>query len=144
MAFQASAPSQTKPYSNTPQPVHSWDVFMADPQAIAAAKQLKGNCGDAADQATMNACFKAEYAKADASLHATYLRYLKILKETDKANLINVQNVWLKYRDAECKVTSSQYEGGSMQPTQFYGCMQSLTSRRQVEIKNDYADSYGE
>jgi len=116
---------------------------MADPQAIAAAKQLKGKCGDASDQATMNACFEGEYAKADASLHTTYLRYLKVLSAVDKANLVNVQTIWLKYRDAECKVVSSQYEGGSMQPTQFYSCMQSLTLRREREVKGDYADTYG-
>ena len=139
-AFQSSNPPVSKPYSSHKQPIHSWDVFMASPAAQAAAAELHGNCGNADNQATMNACFMAEYAKADASLHKLYDLELEKLKGSDRSDLINVQSLWLKYREAQCKLEADQEEGGSIQPTVFYSCMQEKTTARQKEIEGDYEE----
>jgi uncharacterized protein YecT (DUF1311 family) len=137
-AFQSSNPPANKPYSSQKQPIRSWDVFMASPEAQAAAEELHGNCGDANNQATMNACFLAEYAKADASLHKIYDLHLKQLKGSDLSSLIRVQSLWLQYREAQCKLESAQVEGGSLQPTIYFSCMQSKTAARQKEIESNY------
>src|ERR1035441_1175719 len=90
-AFQSSNPPVNKPYSSHKQPIHARDVFMASPEAQAAAGELHGNWGEADNQATMNACFMAEYAKADASLHKLYDLELEKLKGSDRSDLISVQ-----------------------------------------------------
>jgi uncharacterized protein YecT (DUF1311 family) len=137
-AFQSSNPPVKKPYSSHKQPVHSWDVFMASPEAQAAAAELHGNCGEADNQATMNACYLAEYAKADASLHDVYDMQLKQLKGSDRSSLIQVQSIWLRYREAQCKLEADQEEGGSLQPTMYYSCMKEKTTARQKEIQSNY------
>jgi uncharacterized protein YecT (DUF1311 family) len=136
--LQSSNLSVTKPYSSHKQPVHSWDVVMASPEAQAAAEQLHGKCGEADNQATMNACFLAEYAKADASLHKIYDQQLGQLQGSIRSSLIRVQDLWLQYREAQCKLEASQAEGGSLQPTLYYSCMKSKTAARQKEIESNY------
>jgi len=138
LAMQTANTPRTKPYSSQKQPLHSWDVFMASPGAIAAAKELKGDCGDAETQDVMNACFEATYAKADADLHAKYEHYLKVTSGATRNDLIAAQAGWLKYRDAQCKAVADQELGGSIQPTMYYDCMQAITIKRQQELETDF------
>ena len=113
---------------------------MASPAAIEAAKELKGDCGNADNQAVMNACFEAEYAKADADLHAKYEHYLKVLSGPTRTDLITAQVAWLKYRDAECKAHADLELGGSIQPTEYYSCMVELSRAREKELDTDFSE----
>jgi uncharacterized protein YecT (DUF1311 family) len=137
-AFQTANPPVKKPYSSHKQPIHAYDVYMASPAAKAAAAELRGDCGDATDQATMNACFSAEYAKADASLHRLYELDLKQLEGSDRVGLIKTQNAGLRYREAECQLEADLEIGGSIMPTVYYSCLKEKTIARQSEMQSDY------
>ena len=134
IAMQVANAPQTKPYSSHKQPLHSWDVFMASPEAIEAARKLHGDCGDARTQDVMSACFEGAYAKADTSLRAVYEHSLKVLSGQTKRDLVVAQTAWLKHRDKKCKAEADQEEGGSIQPTVYYSCMQESTISRQKEL----------
>jgi len=134
IAMQVTNTPQTKPYSSQKQPLHSWDVYMASPDSIAAARRLKGDCGDAEVQSVMNACFKMASAKADANLHLQYERYLTLLSGQARKDLIVEQAAWRNSRDTGCKAEADQELGGSIQPTVHYDCMEESTTKRLQEL----------
>jgi uncharacterized protein YecT (DUF1311 family) len=86
-------------------------------------------------QAEMNQTSAQGYYKADAELNKVYKILMSKLDEKGKALLIKAENDWLKYRDSHCKFEASFYEGGSMQPMIYSGCLESVTMDRIKELK---------
>lgn len=123
-------------------------LFLASPfdvarsQAIGAAKiaqtTRKGPCDDAGTQADLDDCFSKLAKKADANLKTVYSHYLHILSGKDRANLQKAQDAWLRYREAECRVSAGGSQGGSEYPMNFDICAKELTLARIREIKSDY------
>jgi uncharacterized protein YecT (DUF1311 family) len=86
-------------------------------------------------QAEMNQTAAQGYYKADAELNKVYKILLSKLDEKGKSLLIKAENDWIKYRDSHCKFEASFYEGGSMQPMIYSGCLESETINRIKELK---------
>ena len=80
-------------------------------------------------QMEMNECAGIAYDKADRRLNQVYKR----LERTSE--LVAAQRAWITFRDAECKYKASAYEGGSMQPMVYAGCLQSLTEDRIKQLE---------
>jgi uncharacterized protein YecT (DUF1311 family) len=79
-------------------------------QAIGAAKTTqttrKGPCDGAGTQAELDDCFSTLAKKADANLKTVYSHYLHILSGEDRSSLQKAQDAWLRYREAECRVSA--------------------------------------
>src|SRR5690349_7114150 len=83
---------------------------------IGGDKQEKGPCPNAMTQAEINRCAGEQFKKADDKLNTVYKRIADKLSSTDRANLLEAQRAWLKYRDANC-IADRQFHGGSLAPT---------------------------
>ena len=86
-------------------------------------------------QAEMNQAAAHGYYKADAELNKVYKALLSKLDESGKPLLVKAENDWIKYRESHCKFESSFYEGGSMQPMIYSGCLEGITQERIKELK---------
>jgi uncharacterized protein YecT (DUF1311 family) len=90
-------------------------------------------------QSEMNTCAEADYRAIDGQLTKAYATVKKEVADVpaSAAALIKAERAWIAYRDAECAFVAGQYEGGSMQPQQFYGCMYEATKDRIRVLKED-------
>jgi uncharacterized protein YecT (DUF1311 family) len=84
----------------------------------------------------MNETANANYKKADAQLNKVYKQLMTILTKKEKPLLIQAEKDWVKFRDSHCKFEASLYEGGSIQPLIYSTCLEELTKKRIVEIKD--------
>jgi uncharacterized protein YecT (DUF1311 family) len=106
-------------------------IVQAEPQYSADYN----SCLDQAAGVTANmlGCIAAELTVQDKKLNANY----KLLKEGLELNrqqqLLEVQRLWLKYRDANCKFYDDP-TGGSMQKILAQNCFLRLTAQRAHEL----------
>ena len=107
--------------------------------AIAAvtAQDKSDPCPDALTQLEINKCAAEQFRKADKALNVTYKRIISKLKASDRANLIEAQRAWLKYRTSNCWALR-QFHGGSLAPTDEAFCLQGLTEARTRELIEIY------
>jgi uncharacterized protein YecT (DUF1311 family) len=109
-------------------------------------------------QLQMSRCADFESQQADAHLSHVYQRAMQYLADdsakaqasNDQAqieyeknatnSLEQSQQVWLSYRDIQCKAAGQQYQGGSMAPMIFSQCMKTLTNQRIYALKSIYED----
>ena len=66
-------------------------------------------------------------------LYKTVMNRLDTRKEKDM--LLNAQRAWIKYKETHCTALANQYEGGSMMPLIYYGCLGQLTGERKAQLK---------
>jgi uncharacterized protein YecT (DUF1311 family) len=95
----------------------------------------KPSCADAATQADMNSCAKAEYDKADAELNRVYQQALQSLAPDHQERLRTAQRAWITFRDADCDCEAFTYDGGSMQPLSYYSCLTAATRERIARLR---------
>lgn len=107
----------------------------------------KDPCGSASSQTDMNLCYGEQYRKADARLDTVYSKLLGASSEghskDQKLNepvqhLKAAEHAWLTYRDLHCSAAREQYEGGSLAPTVWAVCMETVTRHRIEELKAAY------
>ena len=104
----------------------------------AANAQDKSNpCPDALTQLEINRCAAEQFRKADKRLNVAYKRIMGKLGSADRANLIEAQRAWLKYRSSNCWALR-QFNGGSLAPTDEAFCLQDLTEARTRELIEIY------
>jgi uncharacterized protein YecT (DUF1311 family) len=104
----------------------------------AVTPQDKSNpCPDALTQLEINRCAAEQFRKADKILNVTYKRIMSKLGSADRANLIEAQRAWLKYRSSNCWALR-QFNGGSLAPTDEAFCLQDLTEARTRELIEIY------
>ncbi len=118
----------------------TWPIFRAalaaflslHPLITGAANAQQPNCNDMANlnQAQMNQCAARFYQDADKKLNQVYQQ----LPAATRQQLTNTQLAWIKFRDGNCEFASSAFEGGSIVPTIFYGCMENITEKRTADF----------
>ena len=109
--------------------------------SICAQPQKKSEpCPNAQTQAELNDCAGREYKKADAELNQTYQKLVALLEADDKAQLRDVENAWIKYRDANCNFVADQYKGGTIRPMILGFCLADVTRNRAAELKSQIED----
>lgn len=94
-------------------------------------------CPDAVTQLEINRCAAEQFRKADKLLNVAYKRIVGKLSSADRANLIEAQRAWLKYRSSNCWALR-QFNGGSLAPTDEAFCLQDLTEARTRELIEIY------
>lgn len=93
-------------------------------------------------QLEMNMEAAAEAKKADAAMTALYKKLMATLDEKGKQLLLEAQRAWIKYKEAHCKSVANAYDGGSMQPMVYSGCIADLTRARSKELQEMLDDQY--
>ncbi|MFV9901123.1 MAG: lysozyme inhibitor LprI family protein [Rickettsia conorii subsp. raoultii] len=85
----------------------------------------------------MNYCVAAEYKKVDKKLNQIYQEILKhISDKQEQVNLLKKsQNLWIKYRDADCEFRSFGVYGGSVYPMILLMCLTGKTEDRIKEFE---------
>ena len=104
------------------------------------------DCENAETQAMMNECANEALKRSDSQLNAVYKQIEALLKsDGDKTKmLIAAQRAWVAYRDAKCKFSASGVSGGSLYPSVYAGCLDSLTKARIGDLKNYAACQEGD
>ena len=93
-------------------------------------------------QMEMNQQAFRDYIKADAEMTVVYKKVLKKMTDSNqKQMLINAQRAWIKYKDAHCKAIANLYEGGSMQPMVYSGCLAELTKERTKNLQTYFENN---
>ncbi|MBD2410039.1 hypothetical protein FACHB389_07620 [Nostoc calcicola FACHB-389] len=95
----------------------------------------KLNCNNAQTQTEINECSRLSYQNADKKLNAAYQQLVPKLDRTRKQKLIAAQQAWIKFRDTTCEFERSEYEGGSIAPTIYFGCLENTTKERTQQLQ---------
>ncbi|MCF2151293.1 lysozyme inhibitor LprI family protein [Desmonostoc muscorum LEGE 12446] len=95
----------------------------------------KLNCNNAQTQTEINECSRLSYQNADKKLNAAYQQLVPKLDRTRKQKLIAAQQAWIKFRDTTCEFERSEYEGGSIAPTIYFGCLENTTKDRTQQLQ---------
>lgn len=95
-------------------------------------------CADAVDQATMSACANAAFKQSDKKLNALYQQIEARLKDDadTKKRLVQAQQAWVKFRDAECSFQTSASAGGTVAPMLISMCLDGLTQSRVKDFES--------
>ncbi|GAB4297769.1 MAG: hypothetical protein Fur0025_35920 [Oscillatoriaceae cyanobacterium] len=117
-----------------------WTIFRSalvaflslHPLINGAATAQQPNCNNMANlnQAQMNQCAAIFYQDADKKLNQVYQQ----LPAATRQQLTNTQLAWIKFRDGNCELARSAFEGGSIAPTILYGCMKYITEKRTADF----------
>ncbi|MBU7585439.1 MAG: lysozyme inhibitor LprI family protein [Nostoc sp. TH1S01] len=111
-------------------------VVQANTQAQPTKTYLsqKTNCNDPQTQSEINICSQLSYQDADKKLNQAYKKLLAKLSKSRQQKLIAAQVAWIKFRDASCEFERSQYEGGSIAPAIYSGCLEEATKQRTQQL----------
>jgi len=117
-----------------------WTIFRATlaaflslhPLITGGANAQQPNCNDMGNlnQAQMNQCAARFYQDADKKLNQVYQQ----IPAATRGQLTDTQLAWIKFRDGNCELARSAFEGGSIAPTIFYGCMENITEKRTADL----------
>ena len=56
----------------------------------------------------------------------------------DTADLAQVQRIWMRYRDRQCRAAGAQFEGGTLQPVAILRCIRDVTCARVSDLWEAY------
>ncbi|BAZ01186.1 hypothetical protein NIES37_51850 [Tolypothrix tenuis PCC 7101] len=117
-------------------------LAMASPTQETSKIQLaqKLNCNNAQTQVEINQCAQISYQNADKKLNQVYQKLVPTLSSSSKKKLITAQQAWIKFRDASCEFERSQYEGGTIAPSIYFGCLEKTTQQRTQQLQ-EYLNS---
>jgi uncharacterized protein YecT (DUF1311 family) len=95
----------------------------------------KLNCNNAQTQSDINQCAQISYQNADKKLNRVYQQLIPKLSGYRKQKLITAQQAWVKFKDTSCEFERSRYEGGSIAPTIYFGCLEKTTQQRTQQLQ---------
>jgi uncharacterized protein YecT (DUF1311 family) len=108
----------------------------ANTESPLANNPSSASCENAQTQAQINQCAGSEASSADAKLNQVYRQLRTKLKgSSQEQRLINAQQKWIAFRDADCKYAENQYEGGSFAPAARAFCITNLTQQRTKDLQ---------
>lgn len=93
-------------------------------------------CNEAGTQAEMNTCADQDYKTADAELNQAYQSIRSQQSKSGKQALEGAEAAWISFRDLDCAFAGSQFEGGSVEPMIYSGCLSERTKARLKELQS--------
>jgi uncharacterized protein YecT (DUF1311 family) len=106
------------------------------PVGTATSTDPTEECGDLAQQ-PMNQCMYTIFKKIDGEMNSLYNLTISKIEDKDALKKVkDVQKSWVTYRDVECSLQSSVYEGGSIAPTIDAQCRIDITRERIKQLQN--------
>jgi uncharacterized protein YecT (DUF1311 family) len=101
------------------------------------------DCRHSSTQAELTDCSAREAKQAQDLLDKLLQDLQKSLRPAQRQRLHPVQTTWLCYREAHCEWQAQFFEGGSIQPSIYSGCLADLTWSRIDELKTLLCDGWG-
>ncbi|MFW6296534.1 MAG: lysozyme inhibitor LprI family protein [Halothece sp.] len=109
---------------------------IATPEETVISEAENIDCSNPQTQTEMNICAGSSAKKADDQLNAVYQELRKEISGTpQEQRLIKAQQKWIAFRDADCDYARKQYEGGSIEPTIYAGCIADSTEQRTKDLE---------
>jgi len=94
------------------------------------------NCQENDDTYGMRDCLNSQFKTADQELNAIYQKLLKSdLEVPQRKALIKAELDWIKFRDSQCALEGSFFEGGTIEPIEQESCTVNLTKERTKQLK---------
>jgi uncharacterized protein YecT (DUF1311 family) len=109
------------------------------------------NCGAKDNQAAMNMCQAEVAARVDAEMNRVWAQVYPAMQSEDRgydrpkmggssepgfaAALLTSQRTWLAFRDAQCRIESYEWRGGSMQFFRESQCLTDITLGRIRQLR---------
>ena len=93
-------------------------------------------CNEAGTQVEMNSCADENYKAADAELNQVYQSLRSQQPKSGQQALEVAEAAWISFRDLDCAFAGSQFEGGSVEPMIYSGCMSDRTKTRLKELQS--------
>lgn len=94
------------------------------------------NCNNPQTQAEITQCSGLSAQKADKKLNQVYKNLMPKLPKFRQQKLIAAQQAWIKFRDRSCEFERSGFEGGSIAPSIYAGCVEQATLQRIEQLEN--------
>ena len=108
---------------------------------LPALAETKPDCKNPMTQVDMTICAGRAAKASDRELNQVYRQVRAKYKGTSQDNrLVTAQLAWIKFRDAECAVSAGRFEGGTMAPMAYAGCVDRLTQQRTQDLKGYLED----
>jgi uncharacterized protein YecT (DUF1311 family) len=95
-------------------------------------------CNKSSSTAEEASCFQRASESADNELNRIYARVRSVLKPEERNDLMDVQRVWLKYRDLTCAAEYKLYDGGAGGPVTRLACLAAITQERIATLTITY------
>ncbi|MFL0606782.1 MULTISPECIES: lysozyme inhibitor LprI family protein [Cylindrospermopsis] len=110
-------------------------ALLLEPKLTAIAQSP--NCVNRITQYDMNLCASLDAKVADGKLNQIYKQVRVRYNANPEAKLlIDAQKAWIKYRDASCAFSRGRFQGGSIVPMVYHGCLERLTKERTKELES--------
>jgi uncharacterized protein YecT (DUF1311 family) len=109
---------------------HSISMAKADvttPEFDACIKKSRGVTSDLTD------CVDLEKKRQDEKLNQSYQKLLASLKPARRAQLVDAQQAWLKYRELNCALYDDG-SGGTTAGLAANDCIMTMTAKRAAEL----------
>jgi uncharacterized protein YecT (DUF1311 family) len=95
-------------------------------------------CQGPASNAEATACFISASKAADEQLNKIYARIREVLSADEQNDLQAAQDLWLRFRNANCSAERNLYAGGSAAPMVYAACTDANTRQRTTDLKAVY------
>jgi uncharacterized protein YecT (DUF1311 family) len=107
--------------------------------ALAGTPVQAASCGDLVSTPERQACFGAEWQRADRRLNVVYQALIKhpSLDPQGQTLLRTAQRAWLAFRDAQCAWDSDEMRGGTEASVLTAACLATLTADRVRQLEAD-------
>lgn len=118
--------------------------------ALALAGAAADDCGDRQTQTAMTMCEKAVADRADAEMNRVWKTVQASMQQADRDDggdrvgkgepsyaqaLLTSQRAWLAFRDAQCRIASYEWRGGSMEAFAANQCLAAVTTARTRQLR---------
>ena len=108
---------------------------------LPAVAQTEPDCKNPMTQVEMTICAGRAAKASDRELNRVYRQVRAKYKGTAQDNrLVTAQLAWMKFRDAECTMAAGRFEGGTIAPMIYAGCVDRLTQQRTQDLKGYLED----
>jgi uncharacterized protein YecT (DUF1311 family) len=95
-------------------------------------------CNRPSSNAAQGECFAKASEAAEKELNAFYAQVRAKLSADERADLLETQRAWLKYRDLTCTAEYKLYGGGTGGPVTRMACLSAVTQERIATLRTTY------
>ena len=106
-----------------------------------AASAQANNCDTTMAQQELNRCADLAFQAADGELNDAYADAVAFARDLDRTGgggvedrMRKAQRAWVSFRDAACEAEAFLFDGGTMQPMIYSGCLARLTDVRRADL----------
>ena len=104
-------------------------------------RQKQNSCGELSSYRLLDGCYSDLLDESDALLNKEYSELIGYLKGVNKANLVDAQRKWIKFRDADCLFSDPREEDGSIASANKSACLADRTIERLNHLEQYNAPS---